>query len=106
MRQSAGTRSPARRTMRSPGTSSRAATLRSVAVANHMRQRRGHLPQRLERPLGAVLLHEPEQDGEQHDDRDDQRLERVAEQAGQQRGGEQNQNQDVLELRGERVPGG
>ena len=73
-------------------------------LANHVRERRGHLLQRLERTLGPVLLDESEQHREQHDDGDDDRLERVAEQAGQQRGREENQNQDVLELSGERVP--
>ena len=71
-----------------------------------MRQRRGHLAQRFERALGAILLHEPEQHGEQHDDRDDHGLERVAHQPGQGGRDEQDDHQDVLELVDQRVPGG
>ena len=41
--------SPSSTTMMSPGTSSAAATLVAVAVANHVRVRRRHLPQRRDR---------------------------------------------------------
>ncbi len=106
IRASAGTRSPARSTTRSPGTSSRAGIAASTPSRMACASRRGHLPQRLERPLGSIFLDEPEQHGEQHDDGDDGCLEAVPEQSGQQRRGEQDHDQDVLELRGERVPRG
>ena len=80
--------------------------LRLDAAAQHVRQRRGHLAQRFERALGAILLHEPEQNREQHDDRDDHGLERVAHHPGQRGRDEQDDHQDVLELVDQRVPGG
>ena len=103
-RASAGTRSPARSTHDVARHELARRDRRLLAVAQHVRDGRGHLPQRFERPLGAVLLDEPEQHGEQHDDGDDDRLERVAEEAGDDRRAEQNQDQHVLELREERVP--
>ena len=84
-RASAGTRSPVRSSTTSPGTTSRAGTTTLCAVAQHVRGRRGHLPQRFERAVGAVLLDEPEQHGEQHDDGDDDGLEGVTEEAREDR---------------------
>ncbi len=69
-----------------------------VAVADDRCRRRGHPPQRFCRALGAVLLREPEQDGEQHDGRDGDRLGGVAEDGGERRGDEEDDDQDVLEL--------
>ena len=45
-----------------------------MAVANHLRVRRRHAPQRLHRALGAILLHKAEPDREQHDDADNDGL--------------------------------
>ena len=78
---------------------------RFLAIAQHVRGRRGHSAQRFQRPSGAVFLDEPEQHGKQHDDGDDDGLERMTEEAGDDRGAEQNQDQRVLELREERPPG-
>ena len=77
-----------------------------VAVAQHTGRRGGHAPQGLDRPFRAVLLDEAEQHGEQHDDRDDHGFESVAEQSRDERRAEQDQDQHVLELSRERVPGG
>ena len=77
-----------------------------LAVAAHARVRRRHLLQRLERSSGAVFLDEPEEHRKQHNDRNDDCLERMAEEAGHDRPGEQNQNQDVLELGGQSAPRG
>ena len=54
----------------SPGTTSRAGIRISCAVAKHRRRGRGHLLQRFERPLGAILLIKTEQRGEQNDHAD------------------------------------
>ncbi len=105
-RASAGTRSPVRMMTTSPGTSSRAGHDHFLVIAHDTRGRCGHLPQGFERAAGAVLLDEAEQHGEQHDDRDDGGFERVAEETGEDRGAQQDQDQDVLELGGERVPRG
>ena len=77
-RTSAGTRSPARSRMTSPGTSVARRDLALLAVAQHGRRRRRHAAQRLDRALGPVLLDEAQQHREQHDDRDRDRLDRRA----------------------------
>ena len=75
-----------------------------VAVAQGDRHRGRHAPQRLDRTLGAVLLGEAEQDGEQQDHADDNRLEDVSQHRGEGDGEEQDQDEDVLELREEQAP--
>ncbi len=77
-----------------------------LAIAHRARGRRGHLPQCLERPAGAVFLDEAEHHREQHDDRDDHGFERVAEETGHDRRAEQDQDQHVFELIHERLPCG
>ena len=53
-----------------------------------------------------MFLDEPEQHRKQDDDRDDDGLECVTEESRYERSHEQDQNQDVLELRGEGAPRG
>ena len=84
-RTSAGTLSPVARRMRSPGTSSRAGTAPLAAVADDGRRGRGHLAQSLDGALGAVLLHEAEDDREEHDDGDGDGLDPVAEEGRERR---------------------
>ena len=78
--------------------------LRLDTAPQRVRQWRRHLPQRFERTLGAVLLHEAEQDRKEHDDGDHHRFERVAHDPRHRRRGEQDQHQHVLELGHQRVP--
>src|SRR4029079_7433206 len=73
-------------------------------IANDMRQWCCHFPEGLERTFRAILLNESEQHCEEDDDCDDAGLEHVSEQAGEECSGEQDNDQDVLELRCERMP--
>jgi hypothetical protein len=59
---------------------------------------RGHLAQGLDGALGAVLLHEAEDDGEEHDDGDGDGLDAVAEEGRERRRQQQDDDEDVLEL--------
>ncbi len=73
-------------------------------LTDHMGEWCRHLLQRLQRALGAVFLDEAKQHGEQHDDADDNRFESMSEHARDKSGRKEDQDQDVLELRGERMP--
>ena len=64
-----------------------------------------HLAERLDRPLRPVFLHESEKNGEEHDDGDGDGLRTVAEHRRDPRSEEQEDDQDVLELREKRGPG-
>jgi hypothetical protein len=74
------------------------------AVAHHRDHRREHLPERIERPLGAVLLDEPEQRAEEHDRQDDPGVHQLAERRRQARRREQDHDQRVLELSQQQPP--
>ena len=76
-----------------------------LPLPQHAGQRRGQPPQRLQRAVGAVFLHESEPYGKQHDDRDGDGLNRVPQAARQHRGQQQNDDQDVLELGQQQSPG-
>ena len=104
-RASAGTRSPARSTTTSPGTEIARGDRRFLAIAQHMRRRGGHSSQCVQRRSGAVFLDEAEEHGEQHDDGDHDRFEGVAEETRDDCGAEENQNQRVLKLSEEGMPG-
>ena len=105
-RASAGTRAPAsRRTHVARHQLARRDVL-LLAVAQHGRHGCGHSAQPLDGALGAVLLHEAEHHREEHDDRDGDGLQGVAQQRGEADGDQQDQDQDVLELREEEAPRG
>ena len=57
--------------------------------------------QRLDRPLGAVLIEEAEPDAQAADQKDDQRVEALADKERGQRGSEQQHEQRVAQLAGE-----
>ena len=67
-------------------------------VADHGRRGRGHLAQGLDGALRAVLLHEAEDDREQHDHSDGNRLDPVTEEGRERRREEQDDDEYVLEL--------
>lgn len=73
-------------------------------VPDDGRGRCGQLAERLERPLGTVLLEETEHDGERHDHRDHDRFDGVAH--GERKGCpcDQDEDEDVPELREEDSP--
>ena len=75
-----------------------------LPIPQHGGGGRGHLAQGLDGPLGAILLHKPEEHGEEHDHGDHQRLEAVPEERRERHRDEQDDNQDVLELRREDLP--
>ena len=77
-----------------------------LAVAQHRGHRGGHSAQPLDRALGPVLLDEAQHHREEQDDGDDDGLQGVAHQRGEADCHEQDQDQDVLELRQQEAPRG
>ena len=75
-----------------------------LAVTDDGGARGRHLPQRIDGALGAELLHEAEQHGEQHDHRDRDGFDDVPEQRRQCSRHQQDDDQHVAELRGEQPP--
>jgi hypothetical protein len=69
-----------------------------LAVAQGGGGGRGHAVQRLDGALGAELLRERQQHGEEQDGGDGHRLDFVAEDRGDGRGGDEDEDEDVLEL--------
>ena len=68
-------------------------------------QRRRQTPQCLDRPVGPVFLHESQEHGKQHDDGNRDGFDGVPQKCGQQSGHQENNDQDVLELLQEKIPG-
>jgi hypothetical protein len=77
---------------------------RFLPIAEDVRERRRHLPQCFESALRTVLLDETEKDGKKHDDGDDHSFESVSKQTRYQCGGQEDDNENILELGSERVP--
>ena len=75
-----------------------------LPVPHHRSVRRRQLPERLDRPFGAVLLHESQHGREDDDDGDDHGFRRVPEHRRQAHRHEQDQDQDVLELGEQDLP--
>ena len=101
MRASAGTRSPERSRIKSPGTSSVLATLWEFAVADHLGRRRRKLLERGQGALGAVFLDKAQDRIEDDDPDDGDGVEPFLQKAGDDRGGDQDEDDKVGELFGE-----
>ena len=69
-----------------------------ASIADHGAVRRGHFAQRFDSALGAKLLNEAEDDGEENDNRDRDRLDPMAQKRRERCGEQQNDDQDVFEL--------
>ena len=102
-RTSAGTMSPTESCTRSPGTSAVTST-RFGTVANDERGVVDLRMQRLDRLLGAELVHEAETDREGHDHADDHGARRIAGEPRDGGGREQQQEQRIAELTREHRP--
>ena len=69
-----------------------------LPIAQHRRGGRGHLAQRLDGTLGAVLLHEAQQHRKQHNDGDGDGFDPVPKKGGECRRHKENDDQHILEL--------
>jgi len=69
------------------------------AVAQDPSVRRRHVTQRFHGPLRAKLLIETERDGQQHDDGNHAGFQAVSQRRGERRRNDQDDEQDILELR-------
>ena len=101
MRPSAGTRMPAERITRSPGTSSAAGIWRSTPSRTTWADRHGLLLEGGEGLLGLPLGQEADGGVQHDDDQDGDRLDVLPEREGDDRGREQQEDDQVLELRTE-----
>jgi hypothetical protein len=75
-----------------------------LSVPRYRCVRRRHLAERLDRPFGAVLLHEAQHGGEDDDDGDDHGFRHVPEHRREAHRHEQDQDQHVLELGEQDLP--